>query len=240
MDVSVASRTPPVVDAFILTGAAPIVVLAPHSDDETLGCGGLLAYAFANDGAHVICMTDSSASHPGSQEWPPARIAAKRRRELAQAIGYLGGTEADMTWLGYPDGWLGAQDQDAVVAQVAEICRRVGAWHVFAPSAEDHHEDHRSTARIAARLADETPGITLFTYPVWSRWDDPFFWADCARHDLVAFDPCGWRATKRAAICAHATQLGGVITDDPAGFVMSQDFVDAFADGLEIYWRTRK
>jgi LmbE family N-acetylglucosaminyl deacetylase len=238
MDAVVTPHTLVVVDADVLTGGAPIVVLAPHPDDESLGCGALLAHAFAHDGAHVICMTDGSASHPGSREWPPARLAAARRRELARAIGHLGGTGVDMTWLGHPDGWLGAQNPDAVVASVAGICRRIEARHLFAPAADDHHEDHKSTARIALRVKKENPEITLFTYPLWSRWDDPEFAAAVARHDPVALDPGQWRAAKRAAITAHATQLGHIIHDDPTGFVMSRAFTDAFADSPEIYWRT--
>ncbi len=51
----------------IAAGAAPIVVLAPHPDDESLGCGALLAAAFAGKGARVVCLTDGSGSHPGSR-----------------------------------------------------------------------------------------------------------------------------------------------------------------------------
>ncbi len=221
-----------------LTGNAPIVVLAPHPDDESLGCGALLAHAFAHHGAQVVCMTDGSASHPGSRAWPPARLAGERHRELSRAVECLGGTSPDLTWLGHPDGWLGAQDQDAVVARVAAICRARGASHLFAPAPEDHHEDHKSTARIAALVAEAVSGLMVFSYPVWSRWDDPDLAARIAPHAPVAVEPGQWQAAKRAAIQAHVTQLGGIVGDDPTGFSMSPDFVDAFANHPEIYWRS--
>lgn len=232
--------TPPVlamVAPDALTGGAPIVVLAPHPDDESLGCGALLAHAFAQDGAQVICMTDGSASHPGSRDFPPARLAAVRRQELLCAVARLGGASKDVTWLGHPDGWLGAQDQGAIVASIAEICRARGARHLFAPAPQDHHEDHRSTARIAGRVAAKVPGVTVFSYPLWSRWDDPDLMSRILCHGPLALDPGPWRDAKRAAIDAHATQLGRVVRDDPTGFTMSAEFVDAFVEAPEIYWR---
>ncbi len=237
MDAPLKRSSFPFVPPEFLTGGAPIVVLAPHPDDESLACGGLLCHAFAQAGAHVVCMTDGSASHPASLEWPPARLAAERRRELSLAIRRLGGTEADMTWLGHPDGWLGAREQDGLVATVAAICRARGATRLFAPALEDHHEDHRSTARIARRVAFEQPDLALFSYPLWCRWDDPDLAARIARHGPVALDSAPWRTAKRAAIAAHGTQAGLVVRDDPEGFRMSRDFIDFFVNTPELYWK---
>ena len=55
----------PAVAASVLLRGRPLLVLAPHPDDESLGCGALLAQAFAGAGAHVACLTDGAASHPG-------------------------------------------------------------------------------------------------------------------------------------------------------------------------------
>ena len=229
---------PVTVAAGVLTGNAPIVVLAPHPDDESLGCGALLAHAFAHCGAHVICMTDGSASHPGSADWPPARLATERRGELGRAVEHLGGGPDDVTWLGHSDGGLGAQDAEAVAAVIAGTCRRTGARRLFAPAPEDHHEDHKATARIARMVTQGRADIALYHYPVWSRWDDPDLARRVARHNPVALDPGPWRTAKRRAIDAHATQLGQIVQDDPAGFVLPQAFVEAFANGAEIYWRS--
>jgi len=216
------------------------MVLAPHPDDESLGCGGLLAHAFLNHGAQVVCMTDGSASHPGSQDWTPKRLAAERQRELAFAVRELGGTAHDVTWLGHPDGWLGAQDPDPIVAMIADLCRKRGVRHLFAPAPEDHHADHKATARIARRVVDAAQGLSQLSYPVWSRWDDPDLMSHIAVHAPVALDTAPWRAAKRAAIAAHATQLGHVVPDDPTGFTMSREFVAAFVEQPEIFWRVAR
>src|SRR5690349_14548383 len=52
----------------------PTVVIAPHQDDETLACGGVIARK-RSEGlpVHVIFITDGSASHPGHPRLgPPA------------------------------------------------------------------------------------------------------------------------------------------------------------------------
>ncbi len=213
-----------------LTGGAPILVLAPHPDDESLGCGALLAAAFAATGAHVACLTDGAASHPGSTLWPPARLACLRRAELDAAIACLGGTPADVTWCGGPDGALEATP--ALVARIAALATRLGARHLFAPAAEDGHRDHRATLAIARAALH--PGQRLFTYPVWGRADDPLFDARLDTTPWRRLDTAPWRHAKRAAIEAHASQRGRVVADSP-GFAMTDAFVALFADRDEAF-----
>lgn len=225
----------PVAAAEDLTARAPIIVLAPHPDDESLGCGALLTHAFAHHGAHVVSMTDGGGSHPGSQAWPPARLSACRRQELVSAIEALGGTEDDLTWLGHTDGWLHEQPDGPIVDRIVALCQARQAKHLFAPAAQDHHADHRTTARIAHKVRQALPDITVFSYPVWSRWDDPDLLAQVADLSPLSF-PVTDPEAKRRAITAHRSQCGAVVTDDPAGFTLDADFITMFATQPELYW----
>ena len=59
-----------------LLGGRALVVLSPHPDDETLGCGALLHDASSQGvSCHVVCVTDGSRSHPNSIQWPAPRLA---------------------------------------------------------------------------------------------------------------------------------------------------------------------
>ncbi len=220
-----------------LTQRAPIFVLAPHPDDESLGCGALLAHAFAHDGAHVVCMTDGSASHPGSHDWPPERLAQKRQCELSLALKCLGGSTDDLTWFGYPDGWLGTEDREKIAETLAVLVRRLGVKSLFAPAPEDYHEDHKTTADIARRVVRASPGLTLYDYPVWSRWDDPDFASHIAQRRPLYLDPFPGHSAKRAAVMAHCSQIGGLILDAPDGFTLPAGFIDSFIDAPEVYVR---
>lgn len=222
-------------DAF--QGHEKLVVLAPHPDDESLGCGALLARAFTGAGAHVVCLTDGSASHPGSSLWTPKRLAARRRAELIQAIEHLGGSAHDLTWLGMADSRLCQADETAIAARLELVVESLGARHVFVPAAEDQHSDHQVTARIAARLRDRRPNWTFYSYPVWSRWHDPQFEQTVADRAPIYLPPGDLTGKKRAAINAHRTQLGQVVTDDPSGFTLPPGFVEKFLTEDEIFWR---
>lgn len=221
----------------ILAGRHRVALLAPHPDDESLACGGLLARAFAGPGAHVICLTDGSASHPGSTTWPGPRLAALRRAELICAIGHLGGSETDLTWLGLKDGALSSEDPAALAARLDAILARQGIRHVLAPAPQDHHADHKATARLAVHLRARRPDWRFYCYPVWSRWDEPDFARMIAGLGPETLDPDPMRARKRAAIEAHRSQLGQVVTDDPGGFVLPSQMVATFLAEHEIFWR---
>src|SRR4051812_18249894 len=67
------------------------VIIAPHQDDETLACGGIIARK-RSEGltVHVIFITDGSASHPGHARLDAAAVAVLRRTEAMRAMACLG------------------------------------------------------------------------------------------------------------------------------------------------------
>lgn len=224
------------VDFATLSRNAPVIVLAPHPDDESLGCGALLAEAFAGPGALVICMTDGSASHTGSRRYPPDRLAAIRRKELTRAVEILGGGAQDILWLGLPDaGMPGLPEPGALIDRLCAEAARLGARCLFAPATIDPHCDHVVTAEIATALARKA-GLTLFSYPIWSRWHDPDFRASLPGVSEYRFDTAAHAARKRAAIEAHESQRGLLIHDAAQAFVMEPGFIDLFATGPELFF----
>jgi LmbE family N-acetylglucosaminyl deacetylase len=227
------------ITAADFAGDKPIVVLAPHPDDESLGCGAVLSAAFGRAGAHVICMTDGSASHPGSSDWPPARLAQLRREELGAAMTALGGGAGDLTWLGYGDTALGDADPRHIAQRIAEICHRIGADRLIATSPLDHHTDHKATAAIAEHVVTLCPWMGLFFYPVWSRWDDPDFCEKHADWRLVRVDASESRRVKLQAINAHHSQRGLIISDTE-GFCLAPEMIRRFADEDELYFEVKQ
>jgi len=221
----------------VLSGQHKVVVLAPHPDDESLGCGALLARAFTGAGARVICITDGSASHPNSSEWPPERLAECRRAELIDAIACMGGAAEDMTWMGLPDAKLYQIDPAEIANDLQAIIKTCGAQHIFVPAAEDHHEDHKVVVEAARVLRRLRPDWSFYSYPVWCRWDDANFECEVMRHAPAFIEAGAWAASKRAAIMSHRSQMGEVVRDDPLGFVLPAELVEKFVNGDEIFWR---
>ncbi len=195
-------------------------VLAPHPDDESLGCGGIIAAACAaGHPPEVLILTDGAASHGGSRAWPPPAVAILRAREVAAATQALGLPPHRLHRLGLPDG-AAPQDElgisraaDAVAERVAGCDTLLVTWR------HDPHCDHQSAYRIARRAAQRL-GARLLEYPVWG-WTLP---PDTSRAEPEwrgwRVDIAGQLAAKRRAIAAHRSQLGQVIQDDPTAFVL--------------------
>jgi len=215
--------------ADFVDGLGPTLVVAPHPDDESIGCGGLIALLCERGvPVSVILLSDGSGSHPNSRRFAPAARSALRLGEMRQALERLG-VAAPLIALGWPDGALprsGEPGFAAAAAVVEQQLRTLAPATVLAPWRRDPHRDHRAAseivraARRACRAAGQTPP-RLLEYGVWlaerageGDWPHP---GETRRWPV---DIGAVLARKQAAIAAHASQQGVVIDDDPDGFVL--------------------
>lgn len=218
-----AASAPSLTPASLVQGR-PLVILAPHPDDETLGCGALLFDAAAQGTpCHVICVTDGTRSHPGSRRWPALVLAATRAAELRAACAILA-PAARVTCLGYPDCAApdDAQAAERVSALIAPDALVLATWE------HDPHVDHQQVARLAMRLAAMRADLALAFYPVWGRFTDR-----AAEVRLIAASDAAVAAKRRALAC-HRSQMTGLIDDDPTGFVMTDTHQAHFLTHPEI------
>ncbi|RMT78559.1 PIG-L deacetylase family protein [Pseudomonas viridiflava] len=185
------------------------VIIAPHPDDEVLGCGGLMRQLAQLERSLVlVSVTDGTASHPGSALWPVQRLSAIRPQESAEALERLEIPPDKLEWIraGFQDGDVAA-DEDRLVALLEQHLRPTDV--VFATWSADGHGDHEAVGRASAR-ACLTTGAQLHQVPIWAwHWADPederLPW-DRARKVLL--DP-ETVSRKRHAAHAFASQLQG-------------------------------
>lgn len=185
------------------------VIVAPHPDDEVLGCGGFLQLlAAAGRPLQLISVTDGSASHPGSRRWPVERLSAVRPQESVEALRRLGLPLHSLKWLrgGFTDSQVSARETELA----GFIERHLSANDVvFTTWREDGHCDHEAVGRATA-AAVQRVGATLHELPVWTwHWatpEDNLVPWQRARKILL---PPPLVARKRHAIHAFASQLEG-------------------------------
>jgi LmbE family N-acetylglucosaminyl deacetylase len=232
-DVIVAMEHLPGADIDTILGGERALILAPHADDESLGCGGLIA-ACCKRGQPpvVVILTDGAASHPGSKQYPPARLRQLRKEEARQAVATLGLASENLVFFNYPDtalptGW-------SVSERVAALARVRGCKLILAPWLHDPHCDHESAA-ILAREAARLARCRLLSYPVWG-------WLLPPDHPLPVKQVAGYRLpiaahlqAKQRAIAAHASQYSTLIDDSPEGFRLPPELLSVFERPYEVF-----
>src|SRR4051794_10732910 len=110
----------------------PMVVVAPHPDDEVLGCGGIIALLRqARVRGRMIIAGDGAASHPGSKAYPPPALGALRRAESEAGLGILGVSPEDVTFLGLPDGGVPLPDASGGRNAAVKVQSTLQTWSGF-------------------------------------------------------------------------------------------------------------
>src|SRR5579872_233239 len=203
-----------------IIGAGTCLVLAPHPDDESLGCGGLIARCCAElRPPVVVILTDGSGSHPHSQQYPPGKLAGLREQEAIRAVQVLGMQPNRLYFLRAIDTAAPHNGPmfEATVRRLVELVRAFDCSAILATWQFDPHCDHEAAALVAAETARMTR-VRLLSYPVWG-------WTLGDDTPVEASPVRGWRldisphlAAKRRAIATHASQYGELISDDPGGF----------------------
>lgn len=221
-----------------------VLIVAPHPDDETLGCGGAIALLRTlGCSVQVLVMSDGTLSHPRSIKYPPPRLRALRESETLEALATLNVSQNETTFLRLPDGsipTLETPEAETAVAQCRAYLQRVKPETVFLPWRFDPHPDHRATWQLLnAALNELDYSPRTLEYPIWD-WDP---------EQRGNFTECkqvvGWRLdiqkvlkTKLKAIAAYRSQTTNLIDDDPEGFRLTADMLKNFARPWEMYLET--
>lgn len=215
------------------------VVVAPHPDDETLGCGGAIALLQQRAiPVHILVISDGTQSHPHSQLYPAAKLRALREAETCAAAQKLGLSTAAVTFLRWPDTAVphpGHSDFPAAVDDCRHSLLRHSPTIVFVPWQQDQHCDHQATWKIVqCALSDVARPPRQLVYSIWGS----------RAAGLPALPPgeSGWRldihsveGLKRAAAMAHQSQTTNLIADDPTGFRLTPTMLNNLIQPWETY-----
>jgi LmbE family N-acetylglucosaminyl deacetylase len=150
----------------------PVLVVAPHPDDEVLGTGGTIA-RLANEGREVHVAIVTSGQPPRFDEAQVRRVQA----EAAAAHARLG--VAQTHWLGFPAAELAEQPHGKLNAGLGQLIARLAPSLIFAPHPGDIHMDHQLvflSTMVASRPHQAEYPRTVLAYETLSEtnWNAPY------------------------------------------------------------------
>lgn len=151
----------------------PVVVFAPHPDDEVIGCGGTLAlHADQGDAVHVVVVFDGGTGDP-TGAWDRTTLARRRRDEAIAGGRALTGTDLGFSY----EFWDLSEGHVPTAAELDAAARRMALCldekdpaTVYAPWYGDGHRDHRSVGRALELALERTPQWTgeAWGFEVWT------------------------------------------------------------------------
>jgi LmbE family N-acetylglucosaminyl deacetylase/glycosyltransferase involved in cell wall biosynthesis len=183
-----------------------LLVLAPHPDDEVIGCGGLIAlHAREGRPVHVVIVTDGAE----------AGDATVRREESRRGLAIVGNATFD--FLDYADRKLD-QHLDELQQKLRAAIAAFNPDLIAVPSPVEIHPDHLAVARAFCDLVQSD--ATLFADRAAARV--AFYEVSAPIRPNTLVDITEVAAKKYEAIAAHQSQL-------------AQRQYSRYAEGLNAY-----
>jgi len=173
-----------------------ILVIAPHPDDESIGCGGALhLHCLRGDRVVAVFLTSGEL---GLKRLPREQAWQTREEEARQAAKILG--LADLVFLRRSDFFVG-EDVPGAAAALRPILKREAPELLYLPHPAEWHPDHKAALPVVrAALQDSGPiSPGLRGYEVWTP---------IVQHDYVE-DITSVMPRKLEALSAHQSQMDG-------------------------------
>lgn len=237
------------------TSLRSCLVIAPHPDDETLGCGATMARKIASKRrVNVVVATDGSGSHRSALV-PPKDLSQIREVECIEACKTLGVPREDIEFLRFEDGHLVHRMED-LFHELADAITACKPDELLSPSPIDRHPDHRAIAAVVDELVRR--GVVtcpVLEYPVWF-WTARA-WAKDAHGSPLAAIPTmlfpgkaasalnpvgvsteGYLDLKRQALMKHKSQVSN-LTGEPGWATLPESFLANFFLSAELFFTGR-
>jgi N-acetylglucosamine malate deacetylase 1 len=218
------------------------LIVAPHPDDETLGCGGLIALKRAQGiPVQVVFITDGGASHSWHPQFQDGGIAPIRRQEALAALEILGVAAAQVHFFDQRDGqlkWVEAADRQSVVDRLSALLTDHAPGEIYVTHRADRSTDHEVTyGLVRSAVAAAGIPVDLWQYPIWILWK-PRLFRDLSLTELAGAHRLGIGPVtrqKRQALAQYRSQYLPI--GETADTVLPQGFLWRFGLPFELFFK---
>ena len=143
-----------------------ILVISPHPDDESIGCGGTIRkHILEGDTVEVIFLTSGEKGGHGRSEEETIRIREQESRNAAFILQI-----PTIHFWREPDAAFKATETN--VLRLVDKIRSTSAEIIYVPHEHEDHHDHREAALLVCNtlklLGGATDTLTVWMYEVWT------------------------------------------------------------------------
>jgi LmbE family N-acetylglucosaminyl deacetylase len=209
------------------------IVFSPHQDDETFGCGGMIAQKREQGlSVVVIFLTDGRGSHSSDLNIQD-EIIQIRKQEALNALGILGVQPSEIYFLDKPDGTLPdlkLEEREQTIKQISELLQRYQPGEVYVPHHKDCHKDHEATFYLVKEAITQARiTVELLQYPIWVFWRAPLFILLKSKDITAAYrlSVTTVQEKKNQAIAAYPSQIQ----------ILPSGFIKRFSNRAEIFFK---
>ncbi|AFY56672.1 putative LmbE-like protein [Rivularia sp. PCC 7116] len=190
----------------------PAIVFSPHQDDETIGCGGMIALKRSlGIPVKVVFLTDGR--YGSKPDWVhPENVIQYRQEEAHKALEVLGIEASQAEFLNQTDGslaHLSSEKHNLLTAQLVEILQSFEPQEVYVPHHQDGHPDHEATYYLVQSAIEQSKmQIELLQYPIWMMWRNPLSSHQYFHKNVSAYRLSigNFKHKKHQAIAAYKSQ----------------------------------
>jgi LmbE family N-acetylglucosaminyl deacetylase len=231
--------TIPLAPEQCVTGFGTTLIVAPHADDESLGCGGVISLLRKyGQTVYIVLLSDGTLSHPNSKEYPAEKLRDLREKELLDAAAILGVSSENIIFCRYKDRNVPSTHHekfDETVTNISKMINILKPDSIFVPWRRDPHPDHKAAFQLIS--SSDTLNAKIYEYPIWleelGNTDDQPTNEESMPFRLNISSVVN---QKQDAISQHRSQITDLINDDPEGFQLSQEMLNQFKVPYETFF----
>lgn len=211
-----------------------VMVFSPHQDDETFGCGGMIAQKREQGiEVNVVFITDGRGGI--GSEPDKNKVIEIRKQESLNALKILGVDTSAIHFLDQEDGTLkelSIEAKQQTINQISELIKLYQPGEIYVPHYQDCHRDHEATYKLVKDAITQTHITTeLIQYPIWLLWRLPIFFSLKLSDISPAYrlSLASVKAKKQQAIFAYSSQIKN----------LQFGFIKRFLNLDEIFFRSK-
>ena len=150
-----------------------IIIVAPHMDDETLACGGIIAKLPQKEQIHIIYTTDGMKSPSPifpRRDTISSDLGEVRIQESKSAMRLLGVPDENLYFLCMPEAKI-RENKTALLEKLSKIINDIKPDFIFIPFRYDRHQDHLAINDVVINGFNQRLfKAQIIEYFVYYRW----------------------------------------------------------------------